>query len=408
MKSIALIITMLSAAFVNAQTLEDYQTMAVESNPGLMGLYKEYEASMQKVAQVSTLPDPSFSFGYFISPVETRLGAQRVRLSLTQMFPWFGTLKAQGDAAALMAEAKFQSFADARNKLFFQVAAAYYPLYELHELTSLEKENIRILEAYKAIATSKFENGNGGMVDVIRVDIMLSEAQTNLSIMHDKEKPLRLVFNKLLNRPDEEKVLIADSLNVEDIEVDYRKDSLLINNPLLNALELKLKASEWNAQIAQKRGLPKIGVGLDYVVIGKRTDVIMPDNGKDALMPMLTLSLPVFRGKYRASVKEAQLAQESYAYAKSETANNLISGYEMAWFEINQQQKLASLYDNLIQSSQQSLNLLFTAYGNSGKDFEEVLRMQQQLLKYSKMRSTALAQQQIALAKINYLTAKTN
>jgi outer membrane protein, heavy metal efflux system len=47
------------------------------------------------------------------------------------MFPWFGTLKAQGDAAALLAEAKYQSFLDARNQLFYQVAAAYHPLYEL-------------------------------------------------------------------------------------------------------------------------------------------------------------------------------------------------------------------------------------------------------------------------------------
>jgi len=48
---------------------------------------------------------------------------------------------------------------------------------------------------------------------------------------------------------------------------------------------------------------------------------------------------------------------------------------------------------------------LFTAYGNSGNEFEEVLRMQQQLLKYEKMKATAEIQYQIAIAKLNYLTA---
>jgi hypothetical protein len=52
------------------------------------------------------------------------------------------------------------------------------------------------------------------------------------------------------------------------------------------------------------------------------------------------------------------------------------------------------------------LNLLFTSYGNSGKEFEEVLRMQQQLLKYEKMKATAEVQYQTALAKLNYITAK--
>merc|ERR1711974_383443 len=51
---------------------------------------------MQKVAQVNNLPDPTFSFGYFISPVETRVGPQRAKVGLTQMFPWFGTLKTAG------------------------------------------------------------------------------------------------------------------------------------------------------------------------------------------------------------------------------------------------------------------------------------------------------------------------
>jgi outer membrane protein TolC len=78
----------------------------------------------------------------------------------------------------------------------------------------------------------------------------------------------------------------------------------------------------------------------------------------------------------------------------------------MVWFEIQQQLKLLSLYEQQIQSSQQSLNLLFASYGNSGKEFEEVLRMQQQLLKYQKLRATALTQYQIAVAKINYLTSK--
>jgi outer membrane protein TolC len=78
----------------------------------------------------------------------------------------------------------------------------------------------------------------------------------------------------------------------------------------------------------------------------------------------------------------------------------------MAWFEIQQQLELLTLYDQQVQESNQALNLLFAAYGNSGREFEEVLRMQQQLLKYEKMKATAEIQYQIALAKLNYFTAK--
>ncbi len=389
----------------NAQSLQDYFKIASQSNPGLQSKYKEFEASLQKVPQVNTLPDPTFSFGYFISPVETRVGPQRAKFSLTQMLPWFGTLKAQGDAVALMAEAKYQSFLDARNQLFYQVATAYYPLYELNRWKQIEQENIDILQSYKTIANSKFKNGIAPMVDVLRVDIMLKDAETNLSILNQKENTLLTTFNKLLNRDQDEPVAIIDSLVAKSLPDNFRKDSLLSGNPMLDALDLKIKASEANEIAAQKQGLPKFGVGLDYVMVGERTDMALSDNGKDVLMPMVTVSIPIFRKKYNAAKKEAQLMQESYGLQKQEMKNSLLSNYEMAWFQIQQQKQLLSLYEQQIQTSQQSLNLLFTSYGNSGKEFEEVLRMQQQLLKYEKMKATAEVQFQVALARLNYITA---
>jgi cobalt-zinc-cadmium efflux system outer membrane protein len=401
-----IILMILGVTAGQAQTLDGYFSVAAENNPGLQAKYKEFEAALQKVPQVSTLPDPSFSFGYFISPVETRVGPQRSKFSLTQMFPWFGTLKAQGDAAALMAEAKYQLFLDARNQLYYQVAAAYFPLYELNQWKQIEQDNIDILQSYKTISNSKFKNGSAPMVDVLRVDIMLKEATTSLSILNEKEKPLRTTFNKLLNRDENEAVTINDSLATESLPDSFRKDSLLTGNPMLDALDLKIKASEASEIAAQKQGLPRVGVGLDYVIVGERTDMDLADNGKDVLMPMVSASIPLFRKKYKAAEKEAQLMRDSYVLQKSEMKNSLLSNYETAWFRIQQQKQLLSLYEQQIQTSQQSLNLLFTSYGNSGKEFEEVLRMQQQLLKYKKLKATAEVQYQVALAKLNYITAK--
>lgn len=390
----------------NAQTLEDHFQTAAENNPGLLAKYKNFEAAMQRVTQVSTLPDPNLSFGYFISPVETRVGPQQARFSLTQMFPWFGTLNAQEEAASLLAEAKYQEFLDARNKLYYQVAASYYPLFELEKLISIEEENQRILSSYKDIATVQFQNDKGSMVDVLRVDIMLKDATTDLSILNQKKKPLETRFNKLLNRDENESIEIIDTLVLKETTQEFRKDSLLVANPLLEELNLKVQASQAQERAAIKQGLPKFGVGLDYVIVGERTDATISDNGKDVFMPMVTMSLPIFRGKYKAAQQEAQLMQESYVLQKEEVSNRLISSYEMIWFEIQKQLELIELFVEQIQESEQSLNLLFSAYSNSGKDFEEVLRMQQQILKYQRLKATALSDYHIALAELDYITSK--
>lgn len=387
-------LVILGITTLQAQTLDEYYRTAAENNPGLQSKYKEFEAALQKIPQVKSLPDPTFSFSYNFP----KMMSQSASFSLTQMFPWFGTLKAQGNAAALMGEAQYQSFLDARNQLYFQVSAAYYPLYELENLRQIEKKNIDLLETYKSIANSKFKNGMAPMVDVLRVDIMLKDAVTNLSILEKKEKPLMTTFNKLLNRDVSEEVTIDSSPAAEELQDSFRRDSLLANNPMLNALDLKIEASEASEVAAQKQGLPKLGVGLEYAIM---------DNGRNIVMPMVSVSIPIFRKKYKAAKREAQLMQESYALQKNEIVNSLTSNYEMTWFQIQQQKELIDLYQQQTLQTNQSLNLLFSAYSNSGKDFEEVLRMQQQLLKYEKMKATAEVEYQIALAKLNYITAKT-
>lgn len=391
-------------SITKAQTLEEYFQIAAENNPGLEAKYTAFEAALERVPQANSLQDPTFSLGYFISPVETRVGPQRARFSLTQMFPWFGTLKASGDVAALNAEAQYQVFLDARNKLYYQVATAYYPLYELDQWIELESKNAEILESYKTIATTKFENDQGTLVDVLRVDIMLKDALTNLEILRKKKQPLVTSFNKLLNREEDAEVLVIDSLMMTELAVN--RDSLLANNPVLDELEIRLEASRKQEVLAEKQGFPKLGLGLDYVLIDERNDMIVGDNGKDALMPMVTVGIPIFRGKYKAAKKEAQLMQESYSLQKEDRINQLISSYEMADYDREKQMELLQLYEEQIAETQQVLNLLLSAYGNSGTAFEEVLRVQQQLLKYKKMKATALANYHVTIARLSYITAK--
>ena len=153
--------------------------------------------------------------------------------------------------------------------------------------------------------------------------------------------------------------------------------------------------------------MPKLGAGVDYVLVGERKDMDLPDNGKNVLMPMITMSLPIFRGKYKGAQKEAELMQESYQMEKAELNNKLYGSYYRYSSEIQIQENLISLYDKQVVTSEQTLELLYNGYSNSGKDFEEVLRVQQQLLEFKKMKLKAMVAYQTSLAQINYVTAKT-
>ena len=388
----------------STKRLDSFFKIAVENNPKLLAEYKAYEAALQKLPQSSSLSDPNLSIGYFVSPVETRVGPQLARFSLTQMFPWFGTLKAQENVVALEAESNFQSFLNVRNKLYWEVASAYYPLYELRKLQQIEKENVEILKSYKALAERKFSSSKGNMVDVLRVDIMMEDAKTNLEILEQKEKPLIRAFQNVINK--EVEVEIPETLNSIDFELSLVKDSLFDAHPLIQMLEYKKQAAEANESLAQKQGLPKIGLGLDYVIVGERQDMDLADNGKDIFMPMVSISLPIFRKKYTAQKKEAQLMQESFELQKQNLKNQLDTDYESALFEIDKQLELMNLYERQVKKTESTLEILWKTYSASGTDFEEVLRIQQQFLKYRKLKATAEAEFNIKIERYNYLISR--
>lgn len=158
-----------------------------------------------------------------------------------------------------------------------------------------------------------------------------------------------------------------------------------------------------------KKGLPNIGVGIDYLIVGERTDIApgairQTDDGKDALMPMLTVSLPIFRSKYNAAKKEAQLLKKSYILERENRINKLSSNYAMTNHEASQQEALIKLYDEQIEETKQVLNLLLSGYQNSGDNFEELLKTEQLLIKYKKQKAAALIKNRIAAARLKYLS----
>lgn len=388
-----------------AQSLEDYFKIAAKHNPGLRAQYKMFEAAIERIPQASALEDPSLSVGYYIPSMETITGKQIADISLSQMFPWFGTLKARGDHAALLADAQYQTFLDAKNKLYFEIAQVYYPLYALNQLKTIEQTNIQLLESFKSLSTNQFSNGKGTMADVLRVNLQLKSAETNLEILNKKEASLTSRFNSLLNRDYHEPVLVSDSIPLEPLPIAYRKDSLSLN-PKLGEVALQEQASEAAKTVAFKEGLPKLGVGLDYMLVGETASAMTEHNGKNMLMPMVSVSLPIFRKKYKAAQKEAGLMQEAYALQRQEIVNYLHGSYQSVNFQIRQHADLIALYEAQIEEAQQILDLLYSAYSNSGQGFDDLLKVQQQLLAYQKMKASAESEYLIAVAEMHYITAK--
>lgn len=395
---------LLSGSFY-AQTLDDYLLIAAEENPKIKAAYSEFEAALQEAPQVKSLPDPTLTVSAFGQMVETRLGPQEARFSLMQMFPWFGTLEARENVANLMAEAKFQAFLDTRNEILLQVSSKYYELYELEQQLQFQQENLEILQNYKDLALSRVSAGSGALSDVLQADLLRNESVTGLEVIRLKQDALQAQFNALLDR--EKSAIVVIPADIEILPNNVIFDTLVEENPQLEELENMAASARAQEELAKKQGMPNIGIGVDYVIVGERMDMAVEDNGRDAIMPMLSVSLPIFRGKYKAARKQAAFMAESYEQRKEGLKNQLLAELETALFEVREARAMLALYERQVESSKQVLNLLLSSYRNAASNFEEVLRVRQELLKYQLAVAGAEAGYLTALAKIDYLSGKT-
>lgn len=395
------------STLVKAQTLENHIQEAQENNPKLQASYKQFEAALEKINQVGTLPNPTLSFGYFISPVETRIGPQQAKLSLSQKFPWFGTQQAKEDLASIEAKVKYQGFVDIQNLLSYDVQQAYYKVFEVVQHLKWQQKNLNLLNTYKQLATSAFSNSKGTLTDVLRTEIEIKNAKTDIDLLKKAVSPLSITFNRLLNRPDSVSIIMEDSVKMSDFLEMPDFQNAINNHPSVLAIDHKEEIEKQKQQVIKKQGLPQVGAGLDYVFVGKRTDNIVAGNGKDIIMPMVSLSLPIYRKKYKAAIRESELLKEAYLLSRNSLQNSLISNYNQVAYEIQQASTLFELYNEQITTTNQVIKLLLSAYKNSGKDFEDILIAQQRLIKYEISKITALKKYHIGQAKLNYLLSNT-
>lgn len=394
---------------LKAQTqLKVYQDTAALNNPSIRSLYKQYEVVKQKAPQIGTLPDLQFGFGYFISPVETRLGPQQATLAVSQSFPWFGQLEAQENAMIERANVVLEMFNNERSTINFEVSTTYNNLYVLRTAIRITEKNIVLLNTMKDLANVKFESGKASMVDVLRIEMELRELENQISYLQDSKRPLTAQFEELLNAELTEEVMFPEVLWSDELTINRNiiSDSVQSVNPSILSLEHELLSYDQEVIAAKKIGAPSFTFGLNYTFIGDRPGYTGDDNGQDVILPTIGVKIPLYRKKYDALIKEKEIAKQSVSLKKENLSNKLKTNLANGFRDYDDAVRRVALYTQLEKYAQQALDILMAEYTSAETNFEEVIRMDRKLLKYELELEKARADQNTTVAYINFLMGK--
>jgi outer membrane protein TolC len=121
------------------------------------------------------------------------------------------------------------------------------------------------------------------------------------------------------------------------------------------------------------------------------------------VMPMATVSLPIYRKKYKAMESESKLYWEANERQKEDLQHNLETEFESILATIRNADRKIKLLEEQIELTEQTLDLSVTSYATEGSSFEEIMNIQRELLDFRLNLLNTSIEREIAFARVETL-----
>ena len=389
--------------FSNAQSLKLLVEQALENNPEIQKFELQYKITSEKVNEVNAIPNTEVAVGYFISEPETRTGAQRAKISIKQMLPWFGSITARENYVSSLADVKYEDIVIAKRKLVLSVSQSYYNLHAIKATQKVLRANIILLKNYEIMALKFVEVGKSSVVDVLRLQMRQNVLQQSKEVLEQQYIAEQTVLNKLLNR-DKSVVIVLNVALMIPSEKELRTSGNLKLHPELLKYD-KLYASVANSELLnQKESSPMLGFGLDYIAVSERPNMTFSDNGKDIVMPMISVSIPIFNKKYKSKTKQNRLKQEEIMAEKQARFNLLETALDKAITGRAVAKIRHVTQTNNLKQASKAEEIILKSYETGTLNFNDVLEIQELQLKFQVNQIASVKKYFIQTTMINYLS----
>jgi outer membrane protein TolC len=131
------------------------------------------------------------------------------------------------------------------------------------------------------------------------------------------------------------------------------------------------------------------------------------DNGKDPVVAMISLNLPLWREKYDAGVREAQARYYAARQDRTEKTNSLSSELKLASYRFRDAKRKIDLYgDALLPKARESLKVTESDFRTATGNFTDLIDAQRILLEFALAYERSLADCAQSLAKLEMLVGR--
>lgn len=371
--------------------LRDFLVFALEHNPDIKAAEETVRSKVERIRQVTALPDPFVNMKILPEPVRTAEGDNFFIMGVSQKLPVPEKLDRAGRVALEETRIALQQWQSTRLRVIADVKRAYFQLYVVDRSIDVTKANQDLLRGLIDVARSQVAVGRRNQDDVLRAQVELSNLEAELIALRQRRVTLVARLNEVLDRAPLTEIRTPGEFGIR--EVDFAVDALVAKaveaNPELRRIQHQIQRDRESLELAKLAYWPDFALGFEWMsmeprdafrpppnaMTGQRPTVSkMSEDGTDNWAITFGFSLPIWYDKIKGGIEEATRRLASSRAQYRATTNRVEFAIEDALERIRSQQELAQLFrDTIIPQAEQTYHVSQASYTAGTSDFLYVI-----------------------------------
>ncbi len=375
----------------------------VERNPQVAVAAAEAESAAHRIPQVAALPDPVAGLTLFLRAPETRVGPQVATASVSQRFPWAGTLELREQVALERAAAAVAQLHATRLRVISSARRLAIELAFLDAHERFLRDDLGTLDHFEALARARYASGEGLGQSVVKIQAEITRAEAAFLDLNARRASLKSRLNALRDRSESAPLPPFDlgALRTLTMTRAELREEALASHPSLAAARASIAAADAGVSLADTTARPELSAGLMYTLVDHRDDADPPDNGKDIVGLTGSISLPVWREPREAAVEEAVSARLVADARMRVRTSELDAQLDDLLTRLPLIEERARLFDEVLTvQAREALDSAMSAYSVGTVDALDLLDAERVLLQARIATARALADWNIAIVDL--------
>ncbi|MFG0264213.1 MAG: TolC family protein [Rhodopirellula sp. JB055] len=345
-------------------------------------------AASNVIPQAKALPDPTFNntfWPFHDNALQTAGGRVGNQMSVNQKVPFPDKLKTKAIIASREVQIAQTEVDGIAREITESVRLAYYEVWFATRAIAIIEETKDLVADLTDVAEARYRSG-GSQQDVLRAQLETDRLDEQLITLRRQKQVAQADLATLLQQPVDLLPEATDELGITDTPQQIEELIALAEqcNPKLRGLAWEIQRDRDKERLACLQQYPDFNVGLSWGLISDGHDVISPvANGNDNLSISFGTTLPIWREKINAGIREA-------AHRRSSTTRRLEAERDELYGKIRrlivQADALAEqrdIYENrIIPRTEGTLELSIADYRGKRTDFFTLIETYRELLMF--------------------------